>query len=73
MVKDEMSAVISNPKLSMASSTISPDTIEGFFMLTIDNKYAKSAPIIRFLLRTSAGSIGVTNHFFAGGKKSKWE
>lgn len=46
MVKDEMSAVVSNPKLSMASSKISPDAIEGFSMLTIDNEYAKSAPIL---------------------------
>lgn len=62
MVKDEMSAVVSNPKLSMASSKISPDTIEGFFILTIDNKHAKNAPILRSLLRASAGSIGIPSH-----------
>lgn len=46
MVKDEMSAIISNPKLSIFSSKISPDIIERFSMLTIDNKYAKNAPIL---------------------------
>ena len=62
MVKDEMSAVISNPKLSMSSSKISPDAMEGFSMSTIDNKHARSAPILRSILRASAGSIGVPSH-----------
>ena len=46
MVKDEISAVISNPKLSMPSSKISPDAIEEFSMSTIDNKHARIAPIL---------------------------
>lgn len=41
MVKNGISAVVSNPKLSMASSKISPDAIEGFSMLTINNDMLK--------------------------------
>lgn len=41
-----MSAVVSNPKLSMSNFKISSDAIEGFSMLTIDNKYAKNVPIL---------------------------
>ena len=62
MVKDEMSAVISNPKLSMSSSKISPNAIEGFSILTIDNKYAKSAPILQSIVRASATSIDISSH-----------
>ena len=64
MVKDEMSVVISNPKLSMSSSKISPNAIKGFSMLTIDNKHTRSAPILRSILRASANNIGVSSHFF---------
>ena len=46
MVKNEMSAIISNPKLSMSSSKISLDAMEGFSMSTIDNKYTRSVPIL---------------------------
>ena len=64
MVKNEISAVISNLKLSISSSKISPDAMEGFFMLTINNKYARSAPILQSLLRALTGSIGIPSHFF---------
>lgn len=46
MVKDKMNGVISNPKLSMLSSKISPDTIDGFTMSTIDNEYTRSVLIL---------------------------
>lgn len=57
-----MSAVVSNPKLSMFNFKISPDTIERFFMSTINNKHARSAPILQSILRTSANSISVPSH-----------
>ena len=46
MVKYKISTVISNPKLSMSSSKICLDIMEGFPILTIDNKHARSAPIL---------------------------
>lgn len=46
MVKDKMSAIVSNSKLNIFSSKINPDIIEGYSMLIIDNKYAKSVPIL---------------------------
>lgn len=46
MVKNEMSVIVSNSKLNIASSKISLDTIKEFSILTINNKYAKSAPIL---------------------------
>lgn len=48
----------------MASSKISPDTIERFFILTIYNKHAKNAPILQSLLKISASNIDVFSHFF---------
>ena len=62
MLKDEMSAIISNLKLNMSSSKISSDAIKGFSMLTINNKHAKNAPILQFTLRASAGIIGIPSH-----------
>ncbi len=62
MVKDEMSAVVSNPKLSIFSSKISLDIMEGFFISTIDNKYIKSALILQSILRASADSIDIPSH-----------
>lgn len=64
MVRNEMSAIVSNPKLSMSGSKISLDGIEEFSILTIDNKHTKSASILQSLLRVSAGSIDVSSHFF---------
>lgn len=62
MIKNKISAVINNLKLSIANSKISPNAIKGFSILTIDNEHAKNAPILRFLLRVLAGSIGVPSH-----------
>ncbi len=59
-----MSAVICNLKLSISSFKISLDVIERFFILTIDNKYTKNVPILQFILRASAGSIGFPSYFF---------
>ena len=42
IVKDEISSIVSNPKCSISSSKISPNIIEEFFVLTINNKYTKS-------------------------------
>lgn len=67
MVKDEIIAVVSNPKLSMAISKISPDIIERFFILTINNKHAKNVSILQSLLRVLANSIGISNHSFCWG------
>ena len=67
MVKDEMSAVISNLKLSIFSSMISPDAIEGFSILTINNEHARSAPILQSILKASAGSIGVSSYSYCWG------
>ena len=64
IVKDEMSVVISNQKLSMSSSKISPNAIEGFSMSTIDNKHARSTHILQSILRALSGSINVLSHFF---------
>ncbi len=62
IIKDKMSTIVSNPKLSISSSKISLDTMEGFSMSTIDNKHARSAPILRSILGALAGSIGVSSH-----------
>lgn len=64
MIKDKMSPIISNSKLSMASSKICLDVIEGFSKLTIDNKYTKSVFILQFLLKASTSNIGAFNYFF---------
>lgn len=58
-----MSAVINNLKLSISSSKISPDIIEGFFILIINNKHTKSIlSILQFLLGASATSINIPNY-----------
>ena len=62
IVKDKMSAVISNLKLSISSSKISLDIMEGFSMSTIDNKYTRSTPNLQPILRASAGSISIPSH-----------
>lgn len=64
MVKDEMTAVVSNLKLCMSSHKISLNAIEGFFILTIDNKHARNMPILQFILRVSAGSISILCHSY---------
>ena len=64
MVKEEISTVISNLKLSMSNTKISLNTMKRFSMLTIDNKYTKNAPILQFLLKVLAGNIGVTSNLF---------
>lgn len=64
MVKDEICPVVSNLKLNIASFKINSNVIEEFFMLTIDNKYAKNALILQFLLGALASSIAVPGHFF---------
>lgn len=46
MVKDKMSIVVSNPKLSISSSKISLDAIKRFSMSTINNKQARNTPIL---------------------------
>ena len=46
IVKDEMSTIISNPKLSISNSKISPETMETFSILTIDNKHVKNISIL---------------------------
>lgn len=63
MVKDEMGAIVSNLKLSIASFKISPNEIKRFFILTINNKHAKNVPILQFLLRVLAGSISVPSDY----------
>lgn len=67
IVKDEISVVVSNLKLSVSSSKISPNVIEGFSILTIDNKHIKSAPILQSLLRALAHSIDILSHSFCWG------
>ena len=62
IVKDKMNTVVSNPKLSMSSSKISSDIMEGFFILTIDNEYARNTSILQYILRVLAGSIGVSSY-----------
>lgn len=69
MVKNKMTAVVSNSKLIISSSKISPNVIERFFILTINNKYTRSALILQFILRALAGSIGVSGIFYQGVKK----
>lgn len=64
MIKDEMSAVVSNPKLRMSSSKISPDVIERFSILTIENEYARSVLILQSIFKASASNIGIPNNFF---------
>lgn len=64
MIKDKISAIINNPKLSIASSKISPDTTKGFFMLIIDNKHVKNMLIPQFLPRILASSIEILSHSF---------
>lgn len=46
MVKDEMSTIVNNPKLSMTSFKITLDVIERFSILTINNKYVKNVTIL---------------------------
>lgn len=46
MVKDEISIIVKNLKLSMASSKIGLNVIKGFFILTINNKHFKNMLIL---------------------------
>lgn len=62
MVKDEINAVISNSKLSMANFKISPDAIERLSILIIDNKHAKNRLILQSLLRVLAGNISISSY-----------
>lgn len=62
MIKDEMSTIVNNPKLRISSSKINPDVMKRFFILTINNKYARNVLILQFLLKVSAGSISISNH-----------
>lgn len=64
MIKNEISLVVSNTKFNMTSFKISWDTIEGFFLLIIDNKYAKNISILWFLFRVLANSKNVSSHSF---------
>ena len=63
MVKDEISAVISNPKLHMSNFKISLNAMKRFFILTINNKHTRNALILQSILRASISSIGVPSHF----------
>lgn len=49
----------------MSNSKISLDVIERFFILIIDNEHAKNMFIQNFLLKVSAGSIGIPCYLFA--------
>lgn len=64
IVKDKISVIVNNLKLSIASFMISSDAIKRFSILTINNKYARNMPILQSLLRASTGSINVSSHFF---------
>lgn len=64
MVKDKISVVVSNLKLSISSSKISPNIMKEFSMPTIDNKYARNVSILQSLLKVSIGSISISNHSF---------
>lgn len=46
MEKNKISTIINNPIYSISNFKISPDTMEDFFILTINNKYIKNAPIL---------------------------
>lgn len=46
IVKDKISAVVKNPKLSISNSKISPNAIKRFFIMTINNKHAKNTLIL---------------------------
>lgn len=59
-----MDAIVSNLKFNITSFKISPNEIKRFLILTINNKYAKNAPILQFLLRLLANSIVVFSHSF---------
>lgn len=64
IIKEEMGAIVSNSKFNITNFKISLDEIKGFLILTINNKYAKNAPILQFLLRPLANSIAVFSHSF---------
>lgn len=63
MVKDEINAIVNNPKVNIYSFKISSDVIEEFFILIIDNQYIKNAPILRSLLGALVGSKSVFSYF----------
>lgn len=46
MVKDKVSAIVSNPKLSIASFKIILNEIKEFSILIINSKYAKNMHIL---------------------------
>lgn len=64
IVKDKMSIVVNNSKLNIFNSKISPNIMKRFFILIIDNKYAKSALILQFLFKISTNNIDIFSHFF---------
>lgn len=63
MTKNKMSAVVSNLKVNMFSSKISPDVVEKSSILIINNKFIKSVPILQFLLRVLTNSISISSLF----------
>lgn len=64
MIKDKISAVVNNLKLSISSLKICLDAMEEFYLSTIDNEYVRNASIFQFLLKISTSSIGVISYFF---------
>lgn len=64
IIKDKISAIVSNWKCSIANFKICPDTIQDIFILIIDNKYIKSVLILQFLFTTLIESINVCSHLF---------
>lgn len=46
MIKDKISIVVRNPKLSISSSKISLKIIERYFILIIDNIHIKNVSIL---------------------------
>lgn len=64
IIKDKMSAVINNLKLSISSLKISLNAIKEFSILIINNKTTKSVSILQFLFRTLTNNIGILSHSF---------
>lgn len=70
MVNDEINAVVSNSKLSISSSKIILDIMKRFFILIIDNKYARSIFIFQSLLGTLVCSLNIFCYSFHLGVKN---
>lgn len=65
MIKNEINLIINNLKFNIAIFKINLDAIKVIFILNIDNKHAKSMPILQSLFKISVHNINIPIYSFS--------